>query len=53
MNLNASNSVEKKERVLSEKGKDNLKETIKDYIIKNIQIRRGKFRTKRKSRFIK
>ena len=33
MNLNASNSVKKKEG-LSEKEKDNLKETIKDYVVK-------------------
>ena len=33
MNLNVSNSMKKKEGILSEKEKDNLKETIKDYIV--------------------
>ena len=34
MNLNATKAVKKKEGDLTEKEKDNLKETIKDYVIK-------------------
>ena len=34
MNLNASNAIKKRKGDLTEKEKDNLKETIKDYVIK-------------------